>query len=226
MPPADSHLASAVSAVGDSSFWQSLPPLYKRGSEVPRHTVTCPRAPSQQAGSSAPSLTVRPVASSPWVLGLAGTPATADQSGCSEPGEGAAAGMRCPGKAAARRCCQGAAQEGPTRPVAAERKGGREPASWKEGRRWGGRPRQRHSLSRQRRQQRPEQKAAGGVGSPRGGGARLRAGVKLGRDVARWAPWENSMALMGITGCRKEAGGRTGVWADQGQVLGRGGKAS
>ena len=42
-------------------------------------TVTCPRAPSQQAGSSALSLTGRPVASSPRALGLAGTPVIADQ---------------------------------------------------------------------------------------------------------------------------------------------------
>lgn len=151
MLPPDSHLDSALSAVGGSldtaSSWQSLPPIYKTGSEVPRHTATCPRAPSQQAGSSAPSPTVRPVASSPRVLGLTGTPVIADQSVCPQPGQRAAAGMRGPGKAAARRAVREQPREGPMRPAAAERKGKREPASWKEGRRWGGRPRRRHSLS-------------------------------------------------------------------------------
>lgn len=122
-------------------------------------------------------------------------------------------------------------REGPTRPVATEQKGKREPASWKEGRWWGGCPRRRRSLSRQRRQQRPEPKAAGGVGSTRGGGARLRAGVKLGSGVARRAPWGNPMALLRITGCREEAGGPGGWrpdrhWANKGQVLGGGGRVS
>lgn len=66
-----------------------------------------------------------------------------------------------------------------------------------------------------RRQQRPEQKAAGGMGGARGGRAKLRAGGKLGSDVARWAPWENPVALVRIRSCREEAGGPGGWRPDR-----------
>ncbi|KAI4553632.1 hypothetical protein MJT46_015812 [Ovis ammon polii x Ovis aries] len=62
-----------------------------------------------------------------------GTPVIADQSVCPQPGQRAAAGMQGPGKAAARCAVREQPREGPMRPAAAERKGKREPASWKEG---------------------------------------------------------------------------------------------